>query len=728
MQSENFKTMSEREKFIGLDKKVLTVFAQNTLREFSIKQVYGILGFKDRRIKQDVNEIIRNMVAENILVKEGTLYRLQPQYVNKESSAKHYTTGVVDISRSGKYFVVPDDGSEDIKINIGNTSLALNGDKVKVYVFPKRKNKKREGQIVDIIQRKREQFAGIIKKKKDLALVQCDENELPYMVMIHKYDRSIENGSKVIVKITDWKPSSNQPVGEIVKVLGQPGENEVEMQSILLANNLPVEFPKQVEKEASRISGKITKKEISQRKDYRDMITFTIDPEDAKDFDDAVSFKLLDNDNYLIGVHIADVSHYVTPDSEIDKEAYKRATSIYLVDRTVPMLPEKLCNELCSLREDEDSLTYSVVFEMTPKAEIVSYSIDKSIIHSNKRFTYQQAQAIIAASEYGTYYQPSPYSPQITLLWKVAKILREKRFEKGAIKFDSPEYKFDLDEEKRPVSVHVEQADEAHWMIEEFMLLANKTVAQEIGKVAKKHEKTFVYRVHDEPNEEKVETFKTFAAKFGYKINNASRDKLVKSYNDVFDQVRGKAQQTLISNIALRTMSKAYYSTDNIGHYGLAFDYYTHFTSPIRRYPDLMVHRLLFSYLNGGESEDKKLFEEYCVHCSQMERKAADAEHESIKYKQAEFLSDKIGQRFTGEVSGVSKWGIYVMIDENKCEGLVKMTSLKDDFYMLDEDNYQIIGSETGNTYQLGQKVTIRVISVNLLKKQINFQLIPTLV
>ncbi len=719
--------MNDRENFIGLDKKVLTVFAQNALGDFSIKKVYGILGIRNRQLKDMIKAIIKNMAAENILVKEGSQYHLHPQYVNKETNSKHYTIGIVDIARSGKFFVIPEDGSEDIRIKSSNTSQALNGDTVKVYVFPRRKGKKREGQIVSIEKRKRETFAGIIKKRKDLALVQCDENELPYMVMVLKYDTSIEDGSKVIVRITDWKPSSNQPFGEIVKVLGMPGDNDVEMQSILLANDLPIDFPDSVKKEAGKLSSRITKKEISLRKDYRDMITFTIDPKDAKDFDDAISFKLLENNNYLIGVHIADVSYYVQPDSEIDKEAYNRATSIYLVDRTVPMLPEKLCNELCSLREGEDSLTYSVVFEFTPKAEIVSYSIDKSIIHSNKRFTYEQAQAIISASEYGTYYQPSPYSPQITLLWKVAKILREERFKLGAIKFDSPEFQFDLDEQKRPIAVHVKESNEAHWMIEEFMLLANKTIAEEIGKKLKKKDaKTFVYRVHDEPNPDKVETFKTFVEKLGYKINNSTRDNLVRSYNNLFEKVKGKATQTLIGNIALRTMSKAYYTTDNIGHYGLAFDYYTHFTSPIRRYPDLMVHRLLSSYLSGGENADQKQYEEYCKHCSEMERKAADAEHESVKYKQAEFLADKIGERFNGEVSGVSKWGIYVMIDENKCEGLVKMTSLKDDFYALDEDNYQIIGTETGNTYQLGQKVTIRVQSVNMLKKQINFQLVDT--
>ena len=716
--------MSREEKTNSLERRILSIFAQEQGRDFSIKQVYGLLGFKERKKKQEIKEIIMQMYSEGKLSKTGTRFVLQDEGKDKTIKKSIYITGVADITSSGLVFVKPDDGSEDIKIPSSNTSHALDGDSVRVYIFPKRKGKKREGQIVDIIERKHTLFAGILKKKKDFALISCTETYQPLDIVVRDYDKTIEDGVKVIVKMTDWKLNSNNPNGEIVKVLGQPGENEVEMQSILFENELKLGFPQEVIQQADAIPTTIPKEEINKREDFRPIVTFTIDPKDAKDFDDALSFELLSNGNYSIGVHIADVSYYVKRNSEIDKEAYDRATSIYLVDRTVPMLPEKLCNGVCSLRPNEDKLCYSVIFEMTSGAKIINHRIVKTIIRSNQRFTYEQAQAIIEASEIGAYNQPSEYSAQITLLWKIAKQLRDERFRNGALKFNSPEYEFDLDDNKVPIAVHIKQSKEANWLVEEFMLLANKIVAQEIGKVKSPAEiKTFVYRVHDEPNQEKVETFKNFASKFGYKISNSSRKRLVKSYNDAFEQSKGKAEQTLISTIALRTMSKAYYSTDNIGHYGLNFDYYTHFTSPIRRYPDLMVHRLLFDYLNGGSSHNKEFYEQCCEHCSQMERKAAEAEHESVKYKQAEYLQDKIGKVYLGEISGVSKWGMFVMIEQNKCEGLVRIGSMKDDVYALDEDNYQIVGQQFGKTFQLGQKVVIRVQGVNMQKKQINFAL-----
>lgn len=631
----------------------------------------------------------------------------------------HYITGTVDMKQTGKAYVLPDDGSADILIKPGNTLHSLNGDKVKVYVLPRRKSKKKEGQVVEIIQRAREVFAGVLEKHKDFAFLLPSDSSMPVDIFIRDYKKyKFEDGDKAIVKIVDWPDKANNPFGEIVKILGTPGDNDVEMESILADYNFSNEFPKAVLQETKRIKLDIDS-ELENRRDFRNIMTFTIDPSDAKDFDDALSIQKRPNGNWEVGVHIADVSYFVKPGTALDTEAYHRGTSVYLVDRTIPMLPERLCNELCSLRQDEDSLTFSAVFQISPEYEIVSHWIGRTVIHSDRRFTYDEVQKVIEdnGGEKAEYLLP---------LWDIANHFREKRFEKGAIKFSSPEFKFDLDENKKPIGIHIKESKEANWLVEEMMLLANKTVAEEIGKTRNRKDpvKTFVYRVHDEPNNEKVDTFKTFVAKLGYTIDNRNRKRLVNSYNSLFEQVKGKGQETLISSIALRTMSKAYYSTTNIGHYGLAFNHYTHFTSPIRRYPDLMVHRLLFSYLNNGESANKDFYEECCDHCSQMERKAAEAERASVKYKQAEYLSDKIGEEFEGEISGVSKWGLYVLIEENKCEGMVRINTLDDDFYMLDEDNYQIIGRDFGRIYQIGQRVRIRVQRVDMLKRQMDFTLI----
>lgn len=704
----------------GIDKRIIEVFSKDTNKDYSIREVATIMGYDQRKYRNVVKAHIMAMTSQRILVKEGTRFMLNAHFVEGKRLPKHYTTGTVEVNAMGKVSVASDDGNFDIKINSSNTMNALDGDRVKVYLFPQRKGRRREGQIVEIIKRLHEVFAGTIHKQGKGAFVSMSDNYMPVDIYVPQCDESIEDGQKVIVRLISWPEGKANPQGEITKVLGAPGDNEVEMQSILIDNDFQADFPKDVLQQADKIPSQIPQEEIENRKDYRDIMTFTIDPKDAKDFDDALSIEILDNEQYRIGVHIADVSYYVHKGDAIDEQAYQRATSVYLVDRTIPMLPEKLCNEVCSLREGEDSLCFSVMFTFNKYGYVLEYSVDKSIIHSNRRFCYEQVQQVIEQQE-------GEKAEYILPLWNIAKQLRNRRFRRGTINFDAPEFVFDLDENKKPIGIHLKESKEANWLVEEYMLLANKTIAEMIGK--KKNgqpSKTFVYRVHDEPNNEKVETFKVFASKLGYNIENTSRKRLVSSYNALFEQVKGKAEQTLLSNIALRTMSKAYYSTDNIGHYGLSFNYYTHFTSPIRRYPDLMVHRLLFDYLNGQPSRSKDEYEEYCEHCSTQEKKAASAEHESVKYKQAEYLSDKVGQEFDGEVSGVCKWGIYVMIEDNHCEGLVRMNTLSDDFYVLDEDNYQIVGKDSGNTYQLGQKVRIKVQGVNLVKKQMAFLIVPT--
>jgi len=526
-------------------------------------------------------------------------------------------------------------------------------------------------------------------------------------------------------KITEWNPKMRNPTGEIVTVLGNPGDNDVEMQSILAELDFPLSFPKKVEAEAEKIPVEIPETEIAKRRDFRNVPTITIDPADAKDFDDALSFRTLENGNFEIGVHIADVTHYVQPNSILDKEAYDRATSIYLVDRTIPMLPEKLCNGVCSLRPNEDKLTFSAVFEMNEKAQIINTWFGKTVIHSIRRFAYEEAQEVIETGK-------GDCAEQILPMHKLAAILRKKRFEHGAINFHSTEVRFQLDENARPIGVYVKESKEANWMIEEFMLLANKYVAEFIGRNKNQlsqsgkptKAKTFIYRVHAEPQSEKLATFVQFVGKLGYKMKTGSRSDLASSFNNLFKKIAGKGEEAMIETIAIRTMSKAYYSTENIGHYGLAFPFYSHFTSPIRRYPDVMTHRLLERYLENQSSVNAKEYEEYCEHCSKMEKKAADAERLSIKYKQAEFMKDHIGEEFNGVISGVSKYGIFVEIEGNKCEGMVSLQTLHDDIYYLDEDNYQVIGRRYGQQYKLGDKVKIEVQHVDLAKKRMDFVLI----
>ncbi len=626
-------------------------------------------------------------------------------------------TGTVDMKQTGKAYVIRAEGGEDIFIASNNTYHAIHGDKVKVRMFPKRPGRKPEGQIIKIIKRQKEQFVGTIKVSRNFAFLLQDSQNMPVDIFIPKSDlNEAKNGEKVVVKITDWPEHSKNPFGEVIKVLGIPGNNQVEMQSIIVEHGFPLSFPKAVEREVVNIPVKIPAEEIRKRKDFRNVFTITIDPEDAKDFDDAVSLRKLKNGNWEVGIHIADVSYYVKSDTLTDKEAFNRGTSIYLVDRVIPMLPEKLSNFTCSLKANEDKLCFSAVFEMTDEAEVKSQWFGKTIIRSDRRFNYEEVQKIIETGK-------GEFSSQILVLNNIAFKLREERFNNGSINFQTQEVNFELDDEGKPISIRIIEQKDSNKLIEDLMLLANKKVAEFIGRKRRKQQiKTFIYRVHDSPQPEKLATFVQFLHRLGYKLNINSQKSLAKSYNTLFRQIAGKGEKNMIETIAIRTMAKAEYSTQNIGHYGLAFSYYTHFTSPIRRYPDMIVHRLLEKYINGGSSVNQKEYEDICVHTSEMERKAIDAERASIKYKQSEYMLDKIGKKFFALISGVSKWGIYVEIIENKCEGMVRLQDLDDDFYYLDEENYRVIGQRHGHQYKLGDKVNIRVKKIDLSKKQMDFE------
>ena len=624
---------------------VLMVFINDPFSAMNYKQVSAKLGIDDKASKQLVINILYELLLSEALIEDSRgKYKLNPLYVNETLISKSYVNGIVDMKQTGKAYIITEDGGEDIFIASTDTHHALNGDKVKVHLFPARKGRKKEGQIVEILERVKKDFVGIVQISKKFAFLVPDNNNVPVDIFIPlDHLNGAQNGDKALARITDWPERANNPFGEIIHVLGKPGENNVEMQSILIEYGFPLAFPDNVEKEANKIPEQIPESEIKHRRDFRDIITFTIDPEDAKDFDDALSIRKLDNGNWEVGVHIADVSYYVTPGSLIDGEAYDRGTSIYLVDRVIPMLPEKLSNGVCSLKPNEDKLCYSAVFEMDDNAKITKEWFGKTVIHSDRRFNYGEVQQIIDAKD-------GEFVDEILVLHNLALKLREERFKVGAINFKSTEVKFKLDEEGKPLGVFVKEVMDSNRLIEDFMLLANKKVAELIGKKKNSNNeaKTFVYRIHDEPNPEKLETFVQFLTKLGYKMKIGNRKNLANSFNSLFTAIEGKGEENMIETIAIRTMAKAFYSTENIGHYGLAFPYYTHFTSPIRRYPDLMVHRLLSLYLANKPSVSKGEYEEKCKHSSDMEKKAADAERASIKYKQAEYLSDKIGQTFYG--------------------------------------------------------------------------------
>ncbi len=698
-----------------LSQLVLGVFGQQANEALNYMQVSAKLNISDKESRSIIDEILKEES------KKGTLKEItRGKYELHEQ--KTFVEGRVDMTTDGSAFIVTDDEAEsDIFVAPRKLRNALNGDRVKIYVYEKSKGRRKEGEVIEIIKRAKMEFTGIVKLSDRFAFFVPDDRKMLHDIFIPLTELSgAKNGVKAVAEITDWPADAKNPIGRIKNILGVQGENDTEMNAILAEYGFPLKFPAEVELEAEAISEDITEEEIAKRRDFREVTTFTIDPYDAKDFDDALSFKILDNGHYEVGVHIADVSHYIIPDSALDKEAYDRATSVYLVDRVIPMLPERLSNGLCSLRPNEDKLCFAAVFELDDEAHIIDEWFGKTIIHSNRRFTYEEVQEVIET-------KAGDFINEIEKLNELAYKLRDRKFKNGAISFESTEVKFKLDEQGKPIGVFVKERKDAHKLIEDFMLLANRKVAEFISKKGKGKKKyTFVYRSHDAPNPETLGNFAQFAARFGYHINMKNDRSIAKSLNHLMADVEGKKEQNVLTHLAIRSMAKAIYTTKSSSHYGLAFDHYTHFTSPIRRYPDVMVHRLLMHYLEDGQSANAEHYEALSKHCSEKEKKAADAERASVKYKQAEYLKDHVGTVYTGVISGVTEWGMYVQIIENNCEGMIRLRDIADDFYTLDEKNYAIIGQRKKKVYQLGDEVQIKVKSVDLTKKQIDFSLITT--
>ena len=688
-------------------------FRNKPKETLTLKQLFQGLRLTTHPLKMLCRDIVEEMTEDNFLVEvEKGRYRIDDR--------GQILTGTFLRKSNGKNSFVPDDGGEPIFIAERNSAHAMNNDKVKVSLCAKRKRKQMEGQVIEILEHADATFVGVLKVTKNYAFLLTETSTLANDIFIPKDKlKGGKDGDKAVVKITNWPEDAKNPFGEVIDVLGKAGDNTTEMHAILAEYGLPYTYPQSVEAAAEKIPAEITPEDYAEREDFRDVVTFTIDPKDAKDFDDALSIRLLKPGLWEVGVHIADVSHYVKEGSAIDKEAVKRATSVYLVDRTIPMLPERLCNFICSLRPDEEKLAYSVIFNMNEKAEVKDYRIRHTVIRSNRRFTYEEAQQIIETGE-------GDYKEEILELDRLAKILREKRLANGAINFDRCEVKFEIDEKGKPLSVYFKESKDANKLIEEFMLLANRTVAEHVGKVPKsKKAKVFPYRIHDLPDPEKLDNLSQFIARFGYKIRTGgSKTEVSKSLNRLLSDVEGKKEQNLIETVSIRAMQKAKYSIYNIGHYGLAFDYYTHFTSPIRRYPDLMVHRLLTRYLAGGRSVQADKYEALCEHSSAMEQTAASAERASVKYKQVEFMSERLGCVYDAVISGVTEWGLYAEITENKCEGMIPMRDLNDDFYEFDERNYCLIGRRKHRRFSLGDPVKIKVARTNLEKKMLDFALV----
>ena len=721
------KKRSSSQKKNEITKGIFTVLEKEPKQSFNYKEIAAKLHIEDAN---DRNDLIKRLVQlkekKRILEESRGKYKAIP-------ATKSYHTGTVDITGRGNAYIIIDGLDDDVFIPFNKINKAFHKDTVEVYIYPRRKGKKLEGEITKVVSRNKTTFVGIVDMQKTFAFVRISDFRMYTDFFIPK-DKigDATDGDKVIVEFNEWPDKTDSPFGTITNVLGKPGEHNTEIHSILAEYGLPYEFPVEVEQFANQLDTTIKPEEIAKRRDMRNTLTFTIDPKDAKDFDDALSFEILENGNYEIGVHIADVSHYLTPDTVMDDEAYERATSVYLVDRVVPMLPEILSNNACSLRPHEEKYTFSAIFEIDKKAHVINQWFGRTVIDSNERFAYEEAQYIIEnkvnsipedVSIRGAAYTVSNEVVEATLkLDELAKIMRTRRMNAGAISFDKVEVRFNLTAEGEPESVYFKEAKDANKLIEEFMLLANRKVAEFIGK--QKPKKTFVYRIHDEPNEEKLMALNGIVSRFGHKLDFKDKKSISASLNQLLEDVKGKGEQNMVDTLAIRSMSKAIYTTENIGHYGLAFDYYTHFTSPIRRYPDVMVHRLLQHYLDGGSSVKEEVYEEKCKHSSDMESLAANAERDSIKYMQIKFMQDHQDREFVGVISGVTEWGIYVEIIENKCEGMVRISDIKGDYYNFDEKQYAIIGERTKKVYQLGDEVIVMVKNTDLVKRHLDFTLI----